>query len=811
MSSEKIRSLLRAPNAETLKKDLSKDYYLVSYSREIGRIVRKEVLNGRAKFGIAGDGKELAQIALAKCFEKGDIRSGYYRDQTLMMATNQVTGKQILSQLYAHADVSQDPASAGRQMACHFSTRLLDEKGEWKDYTQNIQSIADLSPTSGQIPRILGLGLASKFHRSNKFPKSVSDRFSKNGNEVIFGTLGDASTSQGSFLEFINAAAVLQIPVVMSIWDNGYGISVPKKYQTAKESISKALRGFEADQDHKGFDIFSVKGWDYPALIETYQTATSLARKNHRPVLVHVEEMTQPSSHSTSSDHRMYKEKKQLEWEHAFDCVRKMESWLLDLEDKGTLLFSKQSLDDVKARAISQAHSDRKDAFTAYEEGLCALRNDFVSRLEDFFGDHTFSDEINQSVAGLRSSPLPLRSDTYQVCKKILRHTPTAIGTPKVSLKKWLEKQLQTESERYNSYLYSRSEKSFERAIHTAIEYASDPSLVDGRVVLQKNFDKLLEKHPELLFFGEDVGLLGGVNRSLEGLQNKYGIHRVFDTGIRETSIIGKAMGLSMRGFRPVPEIQYLDYIYYALPIIADDIATLHYRTAGGQKAPIIIRTRGHRLEGIWHSGSPIGVLTHAARGIYILTPRNFVQAAGFYNTLMQCDNPAIVIEPLNGYRKKEPLPLNLGSFTTPIGKVELLNRGTDVTVISYGSTLNLVSSCLPELEGLGISCDLIDAQSIAPFDLDHQSVASLKKTNRLVIVDEDVPGGASAYLLQKVLEEQKGYNFLDSPPITICAKEHRPAYGSDGNYFSKPSADDIVETIYEMMHESDPRKYPLL
>lgn len=789
---------------DKFKETILEDYQLVYMSRETSYLGRKEVLTGKAKFGIFGDGKELPQLALAKQFKEGDFRSGYYRDQTLMMAIGQLTVQQFFAQLYAHTDVQAEPSSAGRSMNGHFGTRSLNEDGTWKDLTKQKNSSADISPTAGQMARLLGLAQASKVYRHNKNLSGFT-KFSNGGNEVAFGTIGDASTSEGQFWEAINAIGVLQVPVVMSVWDDGQGISVPKKYQTTKESISEVLKGFQRDKGaNNGYEIFKVKAWDYPSLIETYEKAVKIAREEHCPVLVHVEEVTQPQGHSTSGSHERYKSKERLEWEAEYCCVKKFKEWIL-----ANNIASEGEIEELEKAGKKEVNDAKKAAWEAYLNPIKAERNEVVELLQKIASESSNSAFIQPLIDGLKSNTEPIRKDIISSAKKTLRITRNENLASKTALSVWLKKAAELNFDRYSSTLYSEFDSSPMNV--TEVKAVLTDQMEDGRVVLRENFDKILSTYPEVLIFGEDSGKIGGVNQGLEGLQDKYGEIRVSDTGIRENTILGQGIGMALRGLRPIAEIQYLDYLLYAIQVMSDDLATLQYRTKGGQKAPVIIRTRGHRLEGIWHSGSPMGMIINSLRGIHVCVPRNLTDAAGFYNTLLKGDDPAIVIEPLNGYRTKEHIPSNLGEFTTPLGIPEVLTEGTDLTIVSYGSTCNLALQAVQQLNEVGISAELIDLRTLLPFDINHSIVESLKNTNRLLVVDEDVPGGASAFILQQILEVQKGYFHLDSAPKTLAAKEHRAAYGTDGDYFSKPSIEDIFDAAYNMMNEVDSTKYPVI
>jgi 2-oxoisovalerate dehydrogenase E1 component len=794
VSSEKI-------SKDKFRETVLEDYRLVYLSRETSYLGRREVLTGKAKFGIFGDGKELPQIALAKQFQNGDFRSGYYRDQTLMMAIDQLTIQEFFAQLYAHTDIEAEPSSAGRSMNGHFGTRSLNEDGTWKDLTKMKNSSSDISPTAGQMARLLGLGQASKVYRNNKDLASFTN-FSNKGNEVAFGTIGDASTSEGPFWESINAMGVLQVPIVMSVWDDGQGISVPKKYQTTKESISEILKGFQREEGTNGFEIFKVKAWDYPALIDTYAKAVKIAREEHCPVLVHVEEVTQPQGHSTSGSHERYKSKEHLEWELEYCCVKKFKEWIL--ENK---LATEEELEILEKEWKKEVSAQKRAAWTAYLNPIIEEQTTVVTLLEQIAEVSSNDSFISPLITTLKGNGEPIRKDIISIAKKVLRITREENIPSKQPLIDWLANSKIANYDRYSSALYSETENSPMKI--EEVEPVLSDKMEDGRVILRDNFDKLFEKYPELLIFGEDAGKIGGVNQGLEGLQDKYGELRVSDTGIRENTIVGQGIGMALRGLRPIAEIQYLDYLLYCIQVLSDDLSTLQYRTKGGQKAPLIIRTRGHRLEGIWHSGSPMGMIINAVRGMHVCVPRNLTQAAGFYNLLLKGDDPAIVIEPLNGYRTKEKMPENLGEFTIPLGVVETLTEGTDVTIVSYGSTCNIVLQAVKQLQEVGISVELIDVRTLLPFDINHSIVESLKKTNRLLIVDEDVPGGASAFILDKILVEQKGYYQLDSEPVTLSSRAHRPAYGTDGDYFSKPNGDDIFDAVYSIMNEVDEKQFP--
>ena len=798
------------------KNEVLNDYKIARISRECSLLGRREVLTGKAKFGIFGDGKEVPQLAMAKAFKNGDFRSGYYRDQTFMMSIGELNAQQFFAGLYAHTDINIEPMSAGRQMGGHFSTHSIDDNGDWKNLTLQKNSSADISPTASQMPRLVGLAQASKAYRNIEALNNKS-HFSVNGNEVAWGTIGNASTSEGMFFESINAAGVLEVPMVMSVWDDEYGISVHAKHQTTKESISEILKGFQKEEGTNGYEIFVVNGWDYVQLIDVYAKASRIARENHTPVLIHVKELTQPQGHSTSGSHERYKNIERLKWEKEFDCIEKMREWILnfELEDgNGNILKfvdDNQELISLEKEAKKEVAAAKRTAWNAFineikQEVTTAAR--LLEKVAIKSSNGTFITKIKNDLESLIE---PIRKDVLTASRKALRYLKDENFPEKIDLQEFIKKSISEASYKYSSHLTSETTKATVNISEKLVNYGSEKKIVDGRIIMRENFDAILNNYPEVLIFGEDAGKIGDVNQGLEGLQQKYGTQRVSDTGIREATIIGQGIGLAMRGLRPIAEIQYLDYLLYGLQIMSDDLATLRYRTFGKQKAPLIIRTRGHRLEGIWHSGSPMGGIINNIRGIHVLVPRNMTKAAGFYNTLLQGDDPALVIECLNGYRLKEELPSNFGEFTTPIGVVENIRQGKDITVVSYGSTLRIVQEVAKELMQIGIDIEIIDAQSLLPFDINHDTIKSVAKTNRLLIVDEDVPGGASAYLLQQIIEEQDGYQYLDSKPATLTAKAHRPAYGSDGDYFSKPSAEDIFEKIYEMMHEADPNKYKSL
>ncbi len=783
------------------KQEILADYQVACESRQASLMGRKEVFMGKAKFGIFGDGKELAQIAMAKAFKNGDFRSGYYRDQTFMFAIGELTIQQYFAQLYAHTDVVADPASAGRLMNGHFATRMLDEAGQYTDLTQSKNSSSDVSPTAAQMPRLLGLAFASKLFRENKgLNKKEFHKYSINGNEVAFGTIGNASTSEGMFYETINAGGVLQVPMLVSIWDDHYGISVPQEFHTTKGSISEVLAGFQRSKDKKGYEMYTVKGWDYEALIDTYQKAAKVSREKHVPTMVHVTELTQPQGHSTSGSHERYKSKERLSWEADHDCLLKFKSYILDKE-----FATEKDLDSIEEEARKFAKEAKEAAWKAF---IVDIKNEQKEALHLLTQLAESKEDIKPIIQDLKSVMNPLRLDAIKAVKKALRLVVGQKSDPKTKLINWLNAIDEQNEERFSSHLYSQSQNSPLVVEVIKAEYDSDAKKVDGREVLQACFEAALTRDPKIIAFGEDVGKIGDVNQAFAGLQEKFGDVRVMDTGIRECTILGQGIGAALRGLRPIAEIQYLDYLLYGIQILSDDLASLQYRTKGGQKAPLIIRTRGHRLEGVWHSGSPMGMILHSIRGIHVLVPRNMTQAAGFYNTMLQSDDPALIIECLNGYRLKESMPKNIGEFTVPLGQPEVIREGSDISIVTYGSMCRVVMDAAEQLQQLGISCEIIDVQTLLPFDLDHQIVESIKKTNRVIFADEDVPGGASAFMMQKVVEEQNAFRYLDAQPITISAKAHRPAYGSDGDYFSKPNVEDIIEKVYAIMHESNPAKY---
>jgi len=789
---------------EDFKTEVLNDYKTAVVSRECSLLGRRDVLTGKAKFGIFGDGKEVPQLAMAKAFLKGDWRSGYYRDQTFMMAIGELTTEQFFAGLYANTNIELEPMSAGRQMGGHFVTHSLNDNGSWKNLTEQYNSSADISPTAGQMPRLLGLAQASKIFRNVKDINTTN--FSLKGNEVAWGTIGNASTSEGLFFETINAAGVLQVPMIISIWDDEYGISVHAKHQTTKENISEVLKGFQRNTNEKGFEILRVKGWDYPNLIETYQEAAKIAREEHVPVLIHVLELTQPQGHSTSGSHERYKNAERLEWETNHDCNAKMREWIIE-----SGIATNETLIEIERTAKRTVRDSKKNAWNTFLRPIKKEQIEIVTILKQVAAKSANRVFISKLANDLEAINEPTRKDILSHARKTLRLIIGETFIEKQTLINWINTSFEKVQPKFSSHLYSETQRANIRIKEIKPTYNDDAELVDGRIIIRDNFDSIFSQHPEVLVFGEDTGNIGDVNQGLEGLQEKYGELRVADTGIREATIIGQGIGMALRGLRPIAEIQYLDYILYALQIISDDLATLHYRTKGKQKAPLIIRTRGHRLEGIWHSGSQMGGILNLVKGVHLLVPRNMTKAAGFYNTLLHGDDPAIVIECLNGYRLKEKMPNNLSAMKTPIGVVETVREGKDITVVSYGSTLRIVEQIAKEIIAVGIDIEIIDAQSLIPFDLNHDIVKSVAKTNRLMIIDEDVPGGASAYILDEVLNKQNAFQYLDSAPKTVTAKAHRPAYGNDGDYFSKPSSEDIYEAIYDMMHETNPTKFPKL
>lgn len=771
------------------------DYTMVCISRETSLLGRKEVLGGKAKFGIFGDGKEVAQVAMAKFFQTGDFRSGYYRDQTFMLAAGLTNTEQIFAQLYADPNLKNEPFSGGRQMNCHFATKMVNENGDWLNLSglKNISS--DIAPTAGQMPRALGLAYASKAFRNISQLHSFPD-LSNNGNEVCFATIGDASTSEGHFWETINAAGVLQVPLAVFVWDDGYGISVPKKFQTTKGSVSDALSGMQKTEGSNGFNIYKVKGWDYAGMCEVFEEGIRFARETHTPVLFHVEEITQPQGHSTSGSHERYKTQERLDWEREWDGIRKMREWII-----ANALAKEEELDGIAERAKEHVRESKASAWAKF---ITPVKKQ-VSRATDLI--HAMATALPAHTAALQKLAAELSANREPLRRDVLKSLNTALTlADNADAAYWTKdyyNELQAENKKlYNTHLYNDGPKSALKVTEVKAVFTNDAPMLNGFEVLNKFFDELFTINPKVVAFGEDLGYIGDVNQGFSGLQQKHGNDRIFDTGIRELTIMGQGIGLAMRGLRPIAEIQYLDYLLYGLQPLSDDVSTLHYRTAGQQSCPVIVRTRGHRLEGIWHSGSPMGMVINALRGMYVCVPRNMTQAAGMYNTLLRSNDPGLVIECLNGYRLKEKLPSNLLEFTVPLGVPEVIKEGADVTIVSYGSTLRIIQDAVNTVEAQGISCEIIDVQTLLPFDINHKILESLKKTNRIVFVDEDVPGGAAAYMFNKVMEEQGGYKYLDVAPRTITGKAHRPAYGSDGDYFSKPNAEEIAMVIREMMSE---------
>ena len=795
-----------APQAFTPEQSVDEvlnDYRIAWESRHTSLLGRKEVFMGKAKFGVFGDGKELAQIAMAKAFQPGDFRSGYYRDQTFVFALGEISLQQFFAQIYAHTDLAAEPASGGRMMNAHFGSRLVDHRtGEPIIQTDNYNSGSDLSPTAGQIPRALGFAYASKLYRRNPALADMTN-YSRQGNEVTFATIGDAATSEGMFLEAINAAGVLQVPLIFSVWDDGYGISVPKEYHTTKMSISEALAGFQRTDTKPGLEIFTVKGWDYEALCDTYRAAAQVARQ-HVPVLVHVEELTQPQGHSTSGSHERYKSRKRLAWERDHDCNRKMRAWILN---EG--LATEEKLETIEQQALEAARNAKNAAWKAFRASVDHELQQATTLMSSLEKQTSRSAEVQQVLQAFKKRPHPMRLDAMRSAKQVLRLTRHESSEARQRLLAWQREFARTNRDRYNTLLHNETGSSAWQVETVPPVFEEGGKMVDGREVLNACFDHALARDPRVFAIGEDIGKIGDVNQGFAGLQAKHGELRVTDTGIRETTIVGQGIGAAIRGLRPIVEIQYLDYIYYALATLTDDLASLHYRTFGGQRAPLIVRTRGHRLEGIWHSGSPIGTLVNSLRGMYLLVPRNMVQAAGFYNTLLQSEDPALVIETLNAYRLKEQIPTNVGEFTVPLGQPEILRAGTDVTIVTYGAMCRIVLEAAQQLAEEGISCEVIDVQTLLPFDVSHRIMTSVAKTNRVVFADEDVPGGATAYMMQQVLEKQQGYYHLDSPPVTITAEAHRPPYGSDGDYFSKPNTENVFDKIYALMAEVEPNRFP--
>jgi len=780
---------------EGFRNAILSDYRTVIVSREVSLSGRKEVLTGKGKFGIFGDGKEVAQIAMAKFFKPGDFRSGYYRDQTFMFAAGLATVEQFFSQLYADPFLENDPFSAGRQMNAHFATRFVDDKGDWLDLANRKNISSDMAPTASQMPRALGLAYASKCFRNALHPE-LFEGLSNQGNEICFCTIGDASTSEGHFWETINAAGVLQVPLAVFVWDDGYGISVPKNFQTTKGSISEALQGLEKEPGTNGIHIYKVKAWDYAGMCEVFEEALQKLRIDHVPVLFHVEEVTQPQGHSTSGSHERYKSAERLEWEKEWDCIKKMKEWLIE-----TGLANDDELAEIEAEAKEHVRISRGNAWEKYIAPIKEMAADAADRIHEVvINDIEVYNHLQKIIKDLLSNKEPLRRDVLKAVSLTMELAPNSPSIPE--LLTYYNELINNNRQLYNTHLYNEGPRSALEVKEIKPLIAEDAPKANGYEILNKYFDALFEHNPKVYAFGEDVGHIGDVNQGFAGLQDKYGSSRISDTGIRELTIVGQAIGLALRGLRPIAEIQYVDYLLYGLQPLSDDVATTHYRTAGQQSCPLIIRTRGHRLEGIWHSGSPMGMIIHSLRGLYVCVPRNMVQAAGMYNTLLQGIDPAIVIECLNGYRLKEKMPSNLLEFTVPLGIPEVIRQGDDITIVSYGSTLRIIEEAADRLANLGISCEIMDVQTLLPFDIEHKILASLQKTNRIIFIDEDVPGGAAAYMLNKVMEEQKAFRWLDISPRTITAQAHRPGYGSDGDYFSKPNAEQIISVIRDMMAE---------
>lgn len=807
MSNENESSSLDQKVEKTeVKEMILNDYRIMMESREASLLGRREVLTGKAKFGIFGDGKELAQLCLAKQFMDGDYRSGYYRDQTIMLALGEVTLQEYYAQLFSDTNVENEPHSAGRQMNCHYGTRFINDDGTWKDMTKIKITTTDLSPTAAQMPRIMGLGLASKLFREDKNLHQFKT-LSNNGNEIVFGTIGDGSTSEGIFLEAINAMGVLQIPVVMSVWDDGHAISVPVEKQTTKGSISEALKGFAKENDSNGIEILKARGWNYPELCAVYDKAAKIARKEHTPVLVHIVELTQPQGHSTSGSHERYKSKKRLEWEKEYDCILQFKKWILENN-----WANEEELEEVHKNTKKTVREAKNNAWKNYITPLKKELSEVLGMIDAIASrsrSRTFIKKYRDELTGQMDI---YRNYMISTAKKVLRLVRFEdIPEEKQRLADWLNESKISNYDRYNSLLYAHGEYASLSVKEVKPTYSSEPNPVDGRIVIRENFDAILASNPKVSIFGEDTGKIGGVNQGCEGLQDKYGELRVFDTGIREAAIMGKGSGMAIRGLRPIAEVQYLDYLVYGLMTLTDDVASLHWRTKGGQKSPMIIRTRGHRFEGIWHSGSPLGMIINSLRGFVVCVPRNMTQAAGMYNTLLSAHDPSLVIEPLLMYRKKEELPTNLGKFKVPVGIPEIIEKGTDLTIVTYGSCVSIAQESVKSLREAGISAELIDVQTLLPFDTNRKIIKSLQKTNRLIVLDEDVSGGATGFMMQQILDEQGGYFHLDSSPRALSAQDHRPAYGSDGNYFSKPNPESIFDLAYEIMNEVDPEKYPVI
>jgi 2-oxoisovalerate dehydrogenase E1 component len=795
---------------QRFREEVLNDYLLAHQSRQLSILGRKEVLTGKAKFGVFGDGKEIAQIALAKTFQNGDWRSGYYRDQTFMLATGMFSFVEFFTQLYGVTNIELNPSNAGRSFNNHYATRSLDRDGNWVDLMNQKNSSSDISPTGGQMPRMLGLALASKLFRNNQDLHKYT-QLTHEGNEVVFGTIGDASTSEGHFFEVMNAAAVKQVPLVMSVWDDGYGISVEKRVQTVKSSISEALRGFQKQQGTNGILIYKGKGWDYSGLCRMFEEGVNRSRAEHVPVLFHIDEMTQPQGHSTSGSHERYKSEGRLKWEADHDCIVRMREWIIHRK-----IATTDELRKLELQAIDDIVKARDDAWKLYQSPIIKERDELLTIIEgkSCMCAKDEIDKISIITSNLKNIIAPIRKDNISNARKILRYI--CADCPQRSMLKeqlsdWFNKMYVEKYEKYNTCLYSENSYSVLNVEEVRPVYSEKSAETTGRDILNENFDYLFNKYHLLVAFGEDVGIIGGVNQTYAGLQRKYGENRIFDTGIREASIIGKGIGLALRGFRPIAEIQYFDYLLYGLQTVSDDLATTHWRTAGGQAVPLIISTRGHRFEGIWHSGSPLSMVINSIRGVYVCVPRNMTQAAGFYNTLLEGQDPALVIEPLNGYRLKEIRPDNIGEFKVPLGIPEVLIHGTDITLVTYGSCVRIAEDAVKQLAEFDINIELIDVQTLLPFDINETIVESIKKTNKVLFFDEDVPGGATAFMMQKVLEEQKAYKYLDSEPHTLTAMDHRPAYGTDGDYFSNPNAENVFNTVYAIMHESNPTKYPAI
>jgi len=791
--------------------EILNDYATACLSRELSILGRKEATTGKAKFGIFGDGLEVAQVALARYFRDGDWRSGYYRDQTFMLAAGLTTPEEFFAQIYGDTNIENNPSTGGRNFNNHYSTRTLNNDNSWKPLTESKNSASDLAPTAGQIPRLLGLAFASKLFRNNTELVPFKN-LSNNGDEVAFGTIGDGSTSEGHFWEIINAAGVLQVPLALVVWDNGYSISVPRKLQTTKDSISELLAGFEKQNGSNGILLYKVCGWDYPSLCNVFQKGILACRTTHTPVVFHVTDLTQPLGHSSSGSHERYKSSERMQWETKYDALHKMQQWLLESN-----ICTKEELDIVEQRAQQTAREARDDAWKKFCKPLLEAKKELISLIDSRTcncGNAYKNERVNALTINLKNNKHPIRKDFISTARKIIREICIDCNSHnelKQQLSQWISKQLKIGEELYSSNLHCENSHSAINITPIKPIFSDTSTIITGREIIRNNYHVLLREKPLLTIFGEDVGVLGGVNMSYEGLQNEFGELRVFDTGIRETAIIGQGIGMALRGMRPIAEIQYFDYILYALQTLSDDLACLHYRTRGGQSAPLIISTRGHRLEGIWHSGSPLSMVINSIRGIHVCVPRNMVQAAGMYNTLLEADDPALVIEPLNGYYLKERCPDNIGKYRIPLGIPEILNEGTDITLVTYGACVKIAQEALPQLQSKGISVELVDVQTLLPFDIHHTIRDSVKKTNRVLFFDEDVPGGATAFMMQKVLEEQGAYVYLDSAPRTLSAKEHRPAYSTDGDYFSNPNAEDVFEKIYEIMHEAMPKKYPSL